>query len=180
MKKKSLKILSLDISSVSTGWCLFKGSTLKDYGKIVIGNYKDLHERMVVFKDTLEKILKKYKPDIVLVEDVWMGTNASTSKTLAKFCGIAEETSFRMTKEQPIIIVNKVVKGFFKCKDKESLYNFVVDLLDFEHIFSSYKEYNDVTDSIAQALYYINEHVQNIREDKDYGFLFIIGNKEVG
>lgn len=174
---KKPKILSLDISSVSTGWCIFKGADLKEYGTIPLFKCKNIHEKMLFFKNTVEKLTKKYKPDVVLIEDVWAGKNIKTTKTLAKFCGIAEETTYRITEQQPIIIVNKVVKGFFKCNDKESLFNFIVDIFNFHTIFDNYKDYNDITDSIAQALYYINENVQVIREDKDYGFLFIIKDK---
>lgn len=174
MKKKNVKILSLDISSVSTGWCLFKGTELKHFGTISFPKTVELHDRMVGFKDELNDIINKYKPDAVLIEDVWLGINVSTSKTLSKFAGIAEETSYRITKEKPIIITNKVVKGFFKCKSKEDLYEFVVDILDFGHIFDNYKKYNDITDSMAQAIYYIDKNINKVRVDKDYGFLFII------
>jgi Holliday junction resolvasome RuvABC endonuclease subunit len=169
-----LKILSLDVSSVSTGWSIFHGLYLHDYGTISFKSKDNLHNRMCLFKDTLEKIINTYDPQVVLIEDVWMGKNVSTAKTLAKFCGIAEETSYRYTKKEPVILSNKVVKGFFKCKSKEDLYNFIVDILDFDTIFNNYKKCNDITDSIAQALYYINTNIKSIREDKEYGFLFTI------
>jgi hypothetical protein len=102
----------------------------------------------------------------ILLEDV--------TKALAKFCGIAEETVFRLTKVKPIIIVNQSVKGFFKCKKKKNLYEFVVMLLSEINDLNSFAKHNDITDSIAQAYYYINKNIKQIRYDKDYGFIYII------
>ena len=175
MKRKNhIKTLSLDVSSVSTGWSLFMGKVLKDFGTIKLSSSDHIHDRMVKFKDELSLLINDKRPDVVVIEDVWLGVNVSTSKTLSKFSGIAEETSYRIMKERPIIITNKEVKGFFKCKSKEDLYKFVIDILNLSTILDDYKKHNDITDSIAQAVYYIDNNLYDIRFDKEYGFLFII------
>lgn len=178
MKSKRHVILSLDVSTVSTGWSVFKGHALYKYGIIKIDSKKDIHEKMVTFRDSIKKLLVKYKPSIVLIEDVWMGTNAKTSKILAKFCGIAEEAIYRTTKCKPIIIVNKHPKGLFKCKTKKDLYVFLRELLGKEKEFSSFSGYNDITDSIAQAYYYIHYNIKKIRQEKEYGFLYKINARK--
>lgn len=168
-----LIILSLDVSTVSTGWCIFKEDKLFKSGVIKIKNIVDIHERMVILRDKIKEIVVKYKPTEVVIEDVWIGKNPKTAKTLSKFCGIAEEIVYRTTKNKPIIIENTKVKQFFKCKTKDDLFWFLLDILDLEEKGLSFKEDNDYIDSVAQLLCYL--HINNkkvIRMDKDYGYLY--------
>ena len=119
------------------------------------------------------RLLKNYKPTIILVEDVWMGRNAKTGKILAKFCGIAEEATKRYRKVKPVIIGNTEVKGFLKCSDKKEVFDVVLSLLEFDENKYEFKKDNDITDSIAQALFYICEELKvKLRVEKSYGYLF--------
>lgn len=168
-----LIILSLDVSTVSTGWCVFKEDKLFKFGVIKIKNTVDIHERMIILRDKIEELLIKYVPTEVVIEDVWLGKNPKTAKTLSKFCGIAEEIVCRTIKNKPTIIENTKVKQFFKCKTKEDLFWFLLDILDLEEKELSFKADNDYIDSVAQLLCYL--HIKNkkiIRMDKDYGYLY--------
>jgi len=168
-----LVILSLDISTKSTGWCLFKNGAIFKYGAIKIKDTIDIHKRMVILRDEIEALLLKHKPDVVIVEDVWVGNNPKTAKTLAKFCGIAEEVSCRALGITPVIIENTKVKKFFKCNKKEILFSFILDILDLDNDSFSFKENNDAIDAVAQLFCYL--HLTNkriVRLDKDYGYLY--------
>lgn len=168
-----LIILSLDVSTVSTGWCLFNGHSIFKFGSIKIKNNVDIHERMVIFRDKVEELIKNFSPTEVVIEDVWVGKNPKTAKTLAKFCGIAEEAACRFTNTKPIIIENTKVKQFFKCKTKDELFYFLLDILELEDSGLLFKTDNDYIDSVAQLLCYL--HITNkieIRLEKDYGYLY--------
>lgn len=169
----SLVILSLDISTVSTGWCLYKNDIIFGYGAIKIKDTIDIHERMVILRNKIEELLKEHQPSVVIVEDVWVGNNPKTAKLLAKFCGVAEEVSCRTLHIKPTVIENTKVKKFFKCKNKEILFNFILDILELDSEIFSFKENNDSIDAVAQLFCYLHlNEKKTIRVDKDYGYLY--------
>ena len=61
--------LSLDLSTKSSGWAIFDGQELKDYGCITAGS-ANLYKRIDKMIEELEKILNQYKIDNIMIEDV--------------------------------------------------------------------------------------------------------------
>ena len=72
-----MKILGLDVSSISTGYCIFSNGRLtkSTCGLIQPNPKKSYGERLYTFEVELKKILKKYKPDEVIIEDIFKGRN---------------------------------------------------------------------------------------------------------
>lgn len=62
-------LLSLDLSSKSSGWAIFKDSLLIDSG-CVTSSSTDLMKRINVMKDGIKTIVEKYSPDKVVAEEV--------------------------------------------------------------------------------------------------------------
>ena len=62
-------LLSLDLSSKSSGWAIFKDSMLIDSG-CVTSSSTDLMKRINVMKDGIKTIVEKYNPDKVVAEEV--------------------------------------------------------------------------------------------------------------
>lgn len=62
-------LLSLDLSSKSSGWAIFKDSMLIDSG-CVTSSSTDLIKRINVMKDGIKTIVEKYNPDKVVAEEV--------------------------------------------------------------------------------------------------------------
>ena len=62
-------LLSLDLSSKSSGWAIFKDSLLIDSG-CVTSSSTDLMKRINVMKDGIKIIVEKYNPDKVVAEEV--------------------------------------------------------------------------------------------------------------
>ena len=62
-------ILSLDLSTKSSGFAIFENEKLKDYGCITAGS-ANLHKRIDKMIEELEKILQSYKIDKVFIEDI--------------------------------------------------------------------------------------------------------------
>jgi Holliday junction resolvasome RuvABC endonuclease subunit len=85
----TMRIISFDVSSVSTGWSLFDDGRLKSYGLITRSVICDLPvvARLFIFKNDAKGLLEKYKPNYVLIEETYM-KNVKTLKTLMQFIGV--------------------------------------------------------------------------------------------
>lgn len=64
-----MNILSLDLSSKSSGWAVFEDNKLMDYGCITSAS-TDLIKRIYVMRDGIQEVLNKYTIDKVYVEEV--------------------------------------------------------------------------------------------------------------
>ncbi len=170
--KKFSRALSLDISGSSTGWSFFSNNSSKiEFGTITTKSKDCLAKRLTVFRNSLLKVLEKYNPEVVIMEDTFVGRNIKVNKILSKFGGVAEQLSYEVLKNQPIIINNKTVKAFFCVKSKEDLFVIIKDLCKWRG--KSFNKYNDVSDAIAQLWYYLQkEGVLDIKKETDYGFIY--------
>lgn len=170
----SVKVLSLDISSVCTGWAFVECS--KEwriaYGVIKNRGTCNQSEKLTNFRKELIRVLEKYKPTNVVIEDVYQKINVKTYGVLSKFVGVAQGCCFEFLGVDPYIISTKTVKSFFKAKDKGEVFAFVVHLLGLKGF--TFKHDNDITDAIAQLLCYCDGvlSVKNFRTKKEYGFLY--------
>ena len=64
-----MNILSLDLSSKSSGWAFFEDNKLIDYGCITSAS-TDLIKRIYIMRDGIQEVLNKYAIDKVYVEEV--------------------------------------------------------------------------------------------------------------
>ena len=86
-------LLSLDISTSCTGYCIFNEDVLVDIGYIALNKHKGLFEKAAEFKSRLLKIQKAYKIKSVAVEENLQAfrpglSSAKTLMTLAQFNGV--------------------------------------------------------------------------------------------
>lgn len=76
------KILSLDVSTSSSGYAFFDGKELITYGCIK-SDKKEFRERIADMVDEIDKIVKKLNPDFLICEDVpLISRNPQTLKIL--------------------------------------------------------------------------------------------------
>jgi Holliday junction resolvasome RuvABC endonuclease subunit len=80
--------LGLDLSTVSTGYSVFDGHKLIEYGKIV-SDLPDTMDRIAEIVLRLEKIVQKHQPEIATIEDVYYGQNYLMTKMLNRLAGAA-------------------------------------------------------------------------------------------
>lgn len=169
----SYRILSLDVSGSSTGWSFAtKNSKKLLFGTIKTDPSDPLAKRLDMFRRSLWVIMATYRPNIILLEDTFVGKNPAVNKLLSKFGGVAEQSVYEYTGTPPVVISNKTVKAFFHVKKKEALFEVMHDLLDWtaEHQF---KGFNDIADSIAQLKYYLDlKNLSKVREEVEYGFKY--------
>lgn len=64
-----MDILSLDVSTKSSGWAYFENGELKDHGCITSSS-TDVIKRIYIMRDGISAILDKYKVSKVVVEEV--------------------------------------------------------------------------------------------------------------
>jgi Holliday junction resolvasome RuvABC endonuclease subunit len=86
-------ILSLDISTSCTGWCIFNEDVLEDMGYIELSKHKGMYEKAGKVKSELLKLFKKYSFKKVVVEENLQAfrpglSSAKTLMTLAQFNGV--------------------------------------------------------------------------------------------
>lgn len=168
------KILSFDVSSVSTGWAFFRRKELLSFG--VISNFTEdisLVEKLFVFENRIIELLEKYKPDVVLIEETYM-KNVKTLKALMQFIGVLQVNCFRRFKIFPIFLYPITVRSHFKLKDKKDVFDFIKEkygTMMRDYVFENpktkgSKSYiksrnlrigNDVSDASLQGLYYIEK-----------------------
>lgn len=170
----TVKIISLDIASKSTGWCYFVDGKLKNSGIIEIDPKAELPSRLSEFRARLGSLLVTKKPTHVVIENNFAKINIKVLKILSQFAGVANECCKTILAIDPHTMNNTVPKSHFKVKNKQQLYEVIVDFFGLPDDWE-YKKCNDMTDAIAQATCYYDKLLKNkIRIEKPYGYLFKI------
>lgn len=107
-KKNSIRILSLDQATHTTGWCIFDDKSVIKYG--IVETSGELDNRINQLKIWLANMIEVWKPDKVILEDIqlqekkqgrnWENDtgdnvmNVSTFKTLAQLQGVLVDYLF--------------------------------------------------------------------------------------
>jgi hypothetical protein len=84
-------ILGLDMSTQKTGYAIFQGSKLIDYGcfELLSSDEKDWRKRITYMAGKIGELMKEYKIDKIYIEDVPpIINNSQTVKTLGALQGI--------------------------------------------------------------------------------------------
>lgn len=74
-------LIALDESTTCTGYAVFNDSELIKHGLFALKS-KDVLERVSYIMEEIEKLIKTYKPDNMVIEDVQITMNAATTKSL--------------------------------------------------------------------------------------------------
>lgn len=176
-------ILALDISSSSTGVCVFSDGQIL-YNEAIKLRQKSHAEKLVIFDATIRAIANKYKPDVIAIEDCFQGRNRKTFKTLALYHGVAYKFCFEILKADPFVMmpseirrvighysdVNLLPSKKIRAKRGDGLdsknltFNLIKDLFSLKSY--TFENNNDQTDAIAVALAYNlvsgDEHTRSI------------------
>lgn len=74
-------LIALDESTTCTGYAIFDDSELIEHGVFSFKS-KDVLERVSFIMEEIEKLISKYKPNNMIIEDVQITMNAATAKSL--------------------------------------------------------------------------------------------------
>ena len=108
-----MRILALDQSSRVSGWAVFDGDTLIEYGKFDVSSIYELGERLHQIRLKVKNLIDKYEVDKVILEDIYMDgqrvNNVQTFKALAEVFGVLYELCIDINKP-----VDAVLAGTWK------------------------------------------------------------------
>lgn len=148
-----MKILSLDLSSVTTGYCVFNNGKLN---KASCGTFKTnpkqtYGQRLFQFSEEIKSLIQKHKPDQIVIEDIFRGRSVKTFKSLATFRGVAILTIFTLTGKDPLSIMAAVARKTVGAgKKKEEAFAFAKKKYKLTKY--NFKEHNDIADAIILGL----------------------------
>lgn len=83
-----MKILAFDQSTKVSAYSLFIGNEYVENGCIDLHKMKDTSERVRAMGVELCKVIEKYNPDCVIIEEVAQQSNPLTLKLLARIQGV--------------------------------------------------------------------------------------------
>jgi Holliday junction resolvasome RuvABC endonuclease subunit len=146
------RILGLDLASRTTGYALVseKGKLYKSSFGLIKSESGTIEERYNIFLDELDRIIKKHKPTLIIVEYTPMRSSFTTNRILSGFEAIVRYHLFNAGHKYRVVDVNTIRKCF-KLKTKEEAFQYVISkykLKDF-----TFDKHNDITDAIMCALY---------------------------
>jgi len=119
-------LLSLDISTSCTGYCIFNEDELVAINYISLSKYKDMYEKANRVESELKDISKNFNIDLIVVEENLQSfrpglSSAKTLMTLAQFNGITRLLCFKCFGIKPEAInVNSARKAIGLKVDKKS------------------------------------------------------------
>lgn len=76
-----MRVLTIDASTHSTGWCVGQDGSLETHGCITASS-RDVVKRIIKMRDQLSKIIKDNKIDKIVMEEVRPEYNSHTNKVL--------------------------------------------------------------------------------------------------
>lgn len=168
MKEGNLiKILSIDQSSVKTGYAIYKDNQLIDYNIIDLSKQKDLEIRFHTMCNELHKLIQDNSPDYVVLEDVALQSNPSTLTTLARIQGAIIQSLliykipysiYKPSSWRKVLCFNQG-RGIARKELKKQAIQYVKDKFNIET-----KE--DTCEAICIGQAYIKQNNKNIKGDK--------------
>jgi len=168
MTNKRLTILGIDPGFGRTGWgvCVSEGNKLqaKSYGCIETGKDEDFSYRLEQIYSDLNKIIEKYKPDVIGVEELFFSKNVTTAINVAHARGIvllsARLANVPIMEFTPLQ-VKQAISGYGKA-DKKQVQQMVKTFLNLKEI----PQPDDAADALAVAVCASNSYKLNNIYDK--------------
>ncbi len=147
-------ILGIDPGTATTGYGLVEdeGGKLKviDYGCIYTNKLLSMPDRLDLIAKDLKKIIKKYKPQAMAVEDLFFFKNAKTAITVGQARGVilfmGKNQKLKIFEYTPLQVKQAVV-GYGRA-DKNQIQQMVKAILNLKDI----PRPDDAADALAVAI----------------------------
>jgi len=147
-------ILGIDPGTAATGYGLLKNSKNKmqvvDYGCIYTRSSLEMPERLILIAKDLKKIIKKYKPKIMAVEELFFFNNVKTAITVGQARGVVllvgKSQKLEICEYTPLQVKQAVVS--YGRADKNQIQQMVKTILKLESI----PKPDDAADALAVAM----------------------------
>ena len=153
-----MKILSLDLSTTQTGYCVANNGAVALFGKIKPPSKLKAFERSIETTKQLAELITKEKPDEIVIEATYMAFPES-AMLLGKLHGMVAWIWYTISGKVPTYIeathVRKVV-GLEHLPRGPQLKKVIINYV--QHIGFPDVDNDDTADAILLALCYIKEH----------------------
>lgn len=151
--KKSI-LLGIDPGIADTGWGVIKteGNKLAclDYGSVKTSSKLPLADRLEILNLELDKIIKKFKPELIAVEQLFFCKNVKTALTVGHARGVilltAKQNNIKLCEFTPLQ-VKQAVSTYGKA-EKIQVQKMVKMLLNLKEIPTP----DDAADALAVAI----------------------------
>ncbi len=149
-----LKILSLDVSSISTGFAVIEdGKVLDAYGLIEPNAKLEYGGRLLFFQDEVRKLIQLYKPNIVAIENIFKGRNMTTFKSLSMFRGVAVKTIYEEINKDPVNILAVEARSELNLDaSKDKAFKQAIKKFKLKRFNFNFNKHNDIVDAIILGL----------------------------
>lgn len=161
-----MKILSLDQSTVATGWAYFSSNSLVQHGVIHINSKNKALPKWIMMMNDICNLIDAYCPNIVIIEDTIMQKSTNTLKELTRLQGALiwycflkkiEVTTMYPSHWRKVIDL-PVKRGMKRVELKSIAKEFV------ETIYGQQCITDDESDAICIGMAYIKEYLQENKE----------------
>lgn len=94
-------LLGLDVSSKSTGWAILENDKLIEYGKINPTDITFHCQKLNLFFIEINKLLNKYQPDEVAIEETVYVKNSKAFRVLTRTQAMALLAAYQYLRNEP-------------------------------------------------------------------------------
>lgn len=165
-----MKILSIDQSTTRIGYCLWDNKNYVESGvfeisrptskkKIKTKNKNIDEEYQYVYKgfDFIVSLINKYEPNLIVMEEVFMGRNAAVLKKLGTLKGMVLGYC-KALEINTSVVYPTTWKSFIRVhsereKEKQDVLNY------FKSLYKEDITEDDESDSIGIGYYYVNKYL---------------------
>ncbi|MDD2621060.1 MAG: crossover junction endodeoxyribonuclease RuvC, partial [Syntrophomonadaceae bacterium] len=156
-------VLGIDPGTATTGYGLvdYRGSReiLVDYGTIRTSSTIDMPLRLCAINEGLNQLLQEYKPEVVVVEQLFFHKNTKTAITVAQSRGVVLMTAaisgYQIAEYTPLQVKQAVV-GYGKA-EKKQVQLMVQQILAMKEL----PRPDDAADALAIAICHIHSYKIN-------------------
>lgn len=147
-------ILGIDPGIGRCGWGIIKNTNNKpvvvDCGCIETKANGIIHERLLIIGEELDKLIKKYHPDTLSIEDIFFGANSKTALLVGQARGVvlfvAAKNDLSISSYTPLQV--KIALTGYGRAEKSQISRMVKVILGLEKM----PKLDDTTDALAIAL----------------------------
>ena len=156
-----MRVLALDQASRVSGWAVYDGKTLIDYGKFS-ATQTDIGDRLYYIRNQVLQLIDRFEIDEVVFEDIQLQdnriNNVQTFKALAEVFGVLHElfVEIKMPREAVLSTVwkSKVgIKGADRTAQKKNAQLWVKNTYNIQAT-------QDECDAICIGAHYVNNKVE--------------------
>ncbi|MBT4936472.1 crossover junction endodeoxyribonuclease RuvC [Candidatus Peregrinibacteria bacterium] len=153
-RKKPVTILGVDPGFALVGWGIIEGIhdklKVKSYGCIETDKELPLEKRLAIIYKELTKIINKYKPEVVAIEELFFFKNAKTAIPVSQARGVimlAAEQSKAQVQEFTPLQVKQATCGYGRA-DKTQIQKMIKIILNLKTV----PKPDDAADALAIAV----------------------------